>query len=66
LLACFLHFIRFFNREPVEKAQPAKSVKIASRNQRVNVQYADGTVKKDVKFKTVEDDIKNNRCVIID
>ncbi len=54
------------NRQPVEKAQPAKSVKIASRNQRVNVQYADGTVKKDVKFKTVEEDIKNNRCVIID
>ncbi len=54
------------NRQPVEKVQPAKSVKIASRNQRVNVQYADGSVKKDVKYKTVEDDIKNNKCVIID
>ena len=53
------------NRQPAEKVQPVKTVKIASRNQRVNVQYADGSVKKDVKFKTVEDDIKNNKCVII-
>ena len=54
------------NRQPAEKVQPAKSVKIASRNQRVNVQYADGSVKKDVKFKTVEEDLKSNKCVIIE
>ena len=54
------------NRQPVEKVLPAKSVKIASRNQRVNVQYADGSVKKEVKFKTVEEDLKNNKCVIIE
>ncbi len=54
------------NRPPVQKAQPVQTQKIASRNQRVNVQYADGSVKKDVKFKTVEDDIKNNKCVIVD
>ena len=55
------------NRPPVQQqTQPAQSRKIASRNQRVNVQYQDGTVKKDVKYKTVEDDIKNNRCVLID
>ena len=41
-------------------------LKIASRNQRVNVQYADGSVKKDVKFKTVEEDLKSNKCVIIE
>ncbi len=54
------------NRPPVQKTQPVQAQKVASRNQRVNVQYADGSVKKDVKFKTVEDDIKNNRCVIVE
>ncbi|MEQ9465988.1 MAG: preprotein translocase subunit SecA [Ekhidna sp.] len=55
------------NRPPVQQqTQPVQSQKIASRNQRVNVQYADGSVKKDVKYKTVEDDLKNNKCVLID
>ena len=54
------------NRPPAEKTAPAKTLKIASRNQRVSVQYPDGTVKKDVKFKQVEEDIKNNKCVLID
>ncbi len=55
------------NRPPVQQqTQPVQSQKIASRNQRVNVQYADGSVKKDVKYKTVEDDIKSNKCVLID
>lgn len=54
------------NRPPVQKTQPIQAQKIASRNQRVNVQYQDGSVKKDVKFKTVEDDLKNNRCVIVE
>ena len=54
------------NRPPVQQQTASRfnHRKIASRNQRVNVQYADGSVKKDVKFKTVEDDIKNNRCVL--
>jgi preprotein translocase subunit SecA len=54
------------NRPPAEPVQPAKSAKVAGRNDRVNVQYSDGSVKKNVKFKTVEDDIRNNRCVILD
>ena len=55
------------NRPPVQQqTAPVQSQKIASRNQRVNVQYADGSVKKDVKYKTVEEDIKNNKCVLID
>jgi preprotein translocase subunit SecA len=53
------------NRPP-EPVKPAKAVKIAGRNDRVNVQYPDGRVKKNVKFKTVEDDVINNRCVIVD
>ena len=54
------------SRPPAEKALPAKSMKIASRNQRVNVQYADGSLKNDVKYKTVENDLKNNKCVLVD
>ncbi|HEY8401990.1 MAG TPA: preprotein translocase subunit SecA, partial [Cytophagaceae bacterium] len=51
---------------PVEKPAPIKSQKIANRNDRVSVQYMDGSIKKDVKYKTVEDDINNNKCVIIE
>ncbi|WP_286743772.1 preprotein translocase subunit SecA [Roseivirga sp. UBA1976] len=54
------------NRPPAEKVAPIKSEKIYGRNDRVSVQYADGTVKKDVKFKVVEEDIKNNKCVVLD
>jgi len=52
-------------RPPVEKVAPAKSMKVRGRNERVDVQYPDGAVKRDVKFKHVEDDVKNNKCVII-
>ena len=54
------------NRPPMEKVAPIKSQKIAGRNERVTVQYADGTVKKDVKYKTVEQDIENNKCVLLE
>ncbi len=54
------------SRQAEEKAEPIKSRKIAGRNDRVSVQYSDGSVKKDVKFKTVEEDVLNNRCVIIE
>jgi preprotein translocase subunit SecA len=53
-------------RPPQEKVMPAKSEKIANRNDKVNVQYTDGRVLKDVKYKKVEDDILNNRCIVID
>ncbi len=53
------------NRPPVEKVAPIKSEKIYGRNDRVSVQYTDGTVKKDVKFKQVEDDISQSKCVVI-
>lgn len=54
------------NRPPVEKVSPVKSTKVAGRNDRVSVQYPDGTVKKDVKYKTVEEDLVNNKCVLIE
>ena len=55
------------NRPPVEeKVQPVKSEKIAGRNDKVSVQYTDGKVLKDVKFKKVEDDVKNGKCIVIE
>jgi preprotein translocase subunit SecA len=54
------------DRPPQEKVMPAKSQKIAGRNDKVNVQYPDGRVLRDVKYKKVEDDILNNRCIIIE
>jgi preprotein translocase subunit SecA len=48
------------------KAQPVRSERIANRNDRVSVRYFNGEVKRDVKFKTVEEDILANRCVIVD
>jgi preprotein translocase subunit SecA len=54
------------NRPPQEKVLPMKSEKLANRNDKVSVQYADGRVLRDVKFKKVEDDLRNNRCVIIE
>jgi len=54
------------NRPPQEKVMPVKSEKLAGRNDKVSVQYTDGKVLRDVKYKKVEDDILNNRCVLID
>jgi preprotein translocase subunit SecA len=54
------------NRPPQEKVMPVKSEKVANRNDKVSVQYSDGRVLRDVKYKKVEDDILNNRCIIID
>ncbi|HET9487501.1 MAG TPA: preprotein translocase subunit SecA, partial [Chryseosolibacter sp.] len=54
------------DRPPQEKVMPVKSQKLAGRNDKVNVQYPDGRVLRDVKYKKVEDDILNNRCILID
>jgi preprotein translocase subunit SecA len=53
-------------RQSEEKVMPVKSAKVANRNDRVSVQYSDGSIKKEVKYKTIEEDLKNNKCVIID
>jgi preprotein translocase subunit SecA len=45
---------------------PRKSEKTYGRNDRITVQYNDGSTKKDVKFKSVEQDIQEGKCVIID
>jgi len=54
------------DRPPQEKVMPVKSEKVAGRNDKVSVQYPDGRVVRDVKYKKVEDDIRNNRCIIIE
>lgn len=51
---------------PVEKVAPIRSARVANRNDLVSVQYRDGSIKKDVKFKKVEEDLRNNRCVLIE
>ncbi|WP_395617927.1 preprotein translocase subunit SecA [Aquirufa sp.] len=49
----------------VERAAPRQAIKIADRNQRVTVQYIDGSIKEDVKYKTVEQDVESGRAVVI-
>jgi preprotein translocase subunit SecA len=53
-------------RQTSEKVMPVKSEKVAGRNDKVTVQYPDGRVLKDVKFKKVEDDVKAGRCIVIE
>lgn len=45
---------------------PARSLKVANRNDRVNVQYKNGVTKRDVKYKSVEDDVMRGEAVLID
>jgi preprotein translocase subunit SecA len=52
--------------ESSTKAQPIKVDKIADRNQKVSVQYRDGRVLRDVKYKKVEHEVKNGDCVVIE
>ncbi len=54
------------NTATQEKVMPKKADKGPGRNDRVTVQYSDGRLKKDVKYKTVEQDIKNNKCILVE
>ncbi len=47
------------------KQMPVRAEKLPNRNDKVNVQYKDGKIVRDVKFKTVEDDYKKQLCVLI-
>ena len=51
--------------QEVQKTAPIKSEKVFGRNDRVSVQYADGSVKEDVKFKSVENDVNDGKCVVL-
>ncbi|QNF31761.1 preprotein translocase subunit SecA [Adhaeribacter swui] len=48
------------------KAVPVRSHKVAGRNDKVSVQYNDGRIVRDVKYKSVEQDVLNHLCVIIE
>ena len=45
---------------------PRKTEKVYGRNDKVSVQYKDGKTKLDVKFKSVEQDVAEGNCVIIE
>jgi preprotein translocase subunit SecA len=45
---------------------PRKSEKTYGRNDKVSVQYPDGKLLKDVKYKSVEQDVEAGKCVIIE
>lgn len=49
----------------VEKVAPRQAIKIADRNQRVTVQYQDGSIKENVKYKTVEQDVEKGIAIVI-
>ena len=52
--------------EDAPKLEPVRSQKVANRNDKVSVQYLDGSVKRDIKYKAVEDDLLNSKCVLIE
>ena len=53
-------------RQAPQAVAPRKSEKTYGRNDRVTVQYTNGTLKEDVKYKRVEQDVQEGKCVIID
>jgi len=48
-----------------KKVAPRRVEKLPGRNDSVNVRYADGTIKKNVKFKKVEQDVKDGKCELL-
>jgi preprotein translocase subunit SecA len=45
---------------------PRKTDKVYGRNDKVSVRYASGETKSDVKYKSVEQDIAEGKCVVIE
>lgn len=50
---------------PVQRQAPIRVAKL-DRNARVSVQYPDGSVKRDVKYKTVENDVVSGKAMLIE
>ncbi|WP_020529557.1 preprotein translocase subunit SecA [Flexithrix dorotheae] len=50
----------------VEITKPRHTTKTFGRNDKVTVKYPDGTIKEKVKFKTVEKDVEENKCVVVE
>ncbi len=53
-------------RQAPQVVAPRRSDKVYGRNDKVSVQYTDGTTKTDVKYKSVENDVQDGKCVIIE
>ncbi len=53
-------------RSAPQVVAPRKSEKAYGRNDKVSVQYTNGTTKADVKYKSVEQDVQEGKCVIIE
>lgn len=53
-------------RPAAEVVAPRKSDKVYGRNDKVTVQYTNGTTKEEVKYKSVEQDVQEGKCVIIE
>jgi preprotein translocase subunit SecA len=53
-------------RPAPQAVAPRRVEKTFGRNDKVSVQYTDGTKKSDVKFKSVEQDLADGKCVLID
>jgi preprotein translocase subunit SecA len=53
-------------RPAAQVVAPRKSDKAYGRNDKVTVQYSNGTTKSDVKYKSVEQDVLDGNCVVID
>jgi preprotein translocase subunit SecA len=53
-------------RSAPQVVAPRKVEKTIGRNDKVSVQYTDGTKKSDVKYKSVEQDIADGKCVLIE
>jgi preprotein translocase subunit SecA len=53
-------------RPAPQPVAPRKVDKVYGRNDKVSVQYRDGSTKLDVKYKSVEQDIEQGNCVVIE
>ena len=50
----------------VQETTPLRVEKVAGRNDKVTVQYTDGQILREVKYKKVFRDIEENRCVLLE
>ena len=53
-------------RQAPQHVAPRKVEKTFGRNDKVSVKYSDGTTKSDVKYKSVEQDLAEGKCVVIE
>ncbi len=50
---------------PMPRQEPIRAIKV-DRNARVSVQYTDGSVKRDVKYKTIENDLMSGKAMLVE